>query len=492
MGMNPTRRGFLASTALVALAAGLPGCRFSNVNLAEMDGVAQAGLVRDKKLSPLELVEAAIKRVEQVNPEINAVVTDFFAEARQKAKAPLPDGPFAGVPSFIKDLNDYKGARRTSGSRLFADYISPETEPLMKAQEEAGFIWLGKTNTPEFGLISTTESLLLGPCRNPWNPEHSVGGSSGGAAAAVASGIVPIAHASDGGGSIRIPASCCGVFGLKPSRGRMPVVQEMPGAIGVEHCVSRSVRDSAVLFAATERNDDAAPLKPVGLVERPPMRPLKIAFSTLSYLGDKPSDDVEIAMQDVAKLCANLGHEMIEVESPYAGEELLDAFITVWSSGPAQLVQLAQSKGLKPEDVLEPWTLGLAEMFLNKPAGAMEEALQYFQKASSQLHQFFAGYDAWLTPVLASAPPKLGEQGPNVPFDMLFQRVTDYVAYTPIHNVAGTPAMSVPLSWSNDGLPIGSQFSAPMGMEKTLFELAFQLEEARPWARKKPGIFASA
>jgi len=490
MGVNLTRRGFLASTATAALLAGLPGCGGSSRNLAEMDGVAQAALVRDKKLSALELVNAAIKRVEQVNPKVNAVVTDFFAAAREKARAPLGEGPFAGVPSFIKDLNDYEGTRRTSGSRLFAEFISPQTEPLMQAQEDAGFNWLGKTNTPEFGLISTTESRLLGACRNPWNPEYSVGGSSGGAAAAVASGIVPIAHASDGGGSIRIPASCCGVFGLKPSRGRMPVVQEMPGAIGVEHCVSRSVRDSAVLFAATERADEAAPLKPVGLVDRPPRRRLKIAFSTLTYKGDRPSDEVEIATQDVARLCADLGHEITEVESPYSGEALLDAFVTVWSSGPAQLVRLAESKGLQPEDVLEPWTLGLAEMFLSKPEDAMEQAFQYFERASAKVHGFFAGYDAWLTPVLASAPPKLGEQGSDVPFDTLFQRVTDYVAYTPIHNVAGTPAMSVPLSWSNDGLPIGAQFSAPMGMERTLFQLAYELEDARPWTKRKPKIFA--
>jgi len=180
------------------------------------------------------------------------------------------------------------------------------------------------------------------------------------------------------------------------------------------------------------------------------------------------------------------------VESPYTGEALLDAFITVWSSGPAQLVKLAQQKGLRPEDVLEPWTLGLADLFLRKPEGAVEQAFQYFQQAAMQVHGFFAAYDAWLTPVLASAPPRLGEQGPHVPFDTLFQRVTDYVAYTPIHNVAGTPAMSVPLSWSNDGLPIGAQFAAPMGMERTLFQLAYELEEARPWTKRKPKIFASA
>jgi amidase len=490
-----SRRSFLKSTAATALAAGVYGAGFRPVlaapDLARLDALAQAELVARKEATALELVDAAISRIERVNPQVNAVVLDLFDRAREMARGPLPKGPFTGVPNLVKDLNNLAGTRMTNGSRMFANNISAASEPLIEANERAGFIWVGKSNTPEFGLLATTEPLLLKPAHNPWNPGHSAGGSSGGAAAAVASGMVPLAHATDGGGSIRIPASCCGVFGLKPSRGRMFLGNNaLPGDIGVQHCVSRSVRDSAALFAVTEMQGGKAAFTPVGNVTGPGGKRLRIAFSTMNYFGKEPDADVKAAIEDTAKLCADLGHEIVPVKNAMDGEAFIDAFLTVWASGPSNLVKLAKENGLDPQEVLEPWTNGLAGYFDAKPADALERSLAYFAKATAETSAFMAAYDVWLTPVLASAPPKLGEQGPQVPFDTLFERVVNYVSYTPVHNVAGTPAMSVPLSWNEAGLPIGSQFAAPAGGEKVLFELAYELERARPWAGRHAPVFA--
>lgn len=496
MGVNLSRRAFLKSTAATALAAGAYGAglrpALAAPDLAKLDALAQAELVKKGEITALDLVNAGIDRIEQVNPRVNAMVTRFYERAREEAKGALPQGPFTGVPNLVKDLDNLKGTRATSGSRLFADNISQETDPLIAANEKAGFVMVGKSNTPEFGLLGTTESLFLKPCHNPWNLEHSTGGSSGGAAAAVASGMLPLAHATDGGGSIRIPASCCGVFGLKPSRGRIFTGnRNLPGDIGVQHCVSRSVRDSAALFALTEMQGEGAKLAPVGRVEGLGKKRLKIAFNTMNYYGREPDADVKAATENVANLCADLGHEIMPVENPVEGEPFMNAFLTVWASGPSHLVKLAQENGLDPDEVLEPWTVGLAKYYDAKPAGALEEALAHFAKVTAATNAFMESYDVWLTPVLTSAPPKLGEQGPTVPFDTLYDRVVSYVSYTPLHNAVGTPAMSVPLSWNGEGLPIGTQFAAPVGGEKVLFELAYELEQARPWANKYAPVFAA-
>ena len=459
--------------------------------LAKLDATAQAELVRKGELTALDLVEAGISRIEQVNGQVNAVVATFYDKAREAAKGKLPDGPFAGVPNLVKDLDNLKGTSATSGSRFLAQNVSPETDPIIASKENAGFVMVGKSNTPEFGLLGTTESLLLGACHNPWNLAHSPGGSSGGAAAAVASGMVPVAHATDGGGSIRIPASCCGVFGLKPSRGRIELGErQLPGDIGFQHCVSRSVRDSATLLAATERTGTAAVLPPVGHVDGPGKKRLKIAFGTMDYKGAEPAADVKAAIEDVAKLCADLGHEIVPANNPLDGKAFEDAFLAAWASGPAELLALVTQMGLEPEAVLEPWTLGLANLYNSKPKGTLEKALAHFEKVTSDTVSFMKDYDVWLTPVLATAPPKTGEQAPTVPFDTLYERVFNYVTYTPLHNVVGTPAMSVPLSWNAAGLPIGAQFAASPGQEKVLLELAFELEQARPWADKYAPVFA--
>jgi amidase len=486
MNMPINRRAFVGSAVATALAAGLmkPRFAFAKDAFSGIDAVGQAALVRDKKITSLELVDAAIARIESANPKINAVVAEYFDKARKQAKTALPASPLSGMPYLIKDLNDIKGEIATSGSRLMAKHIGTENSLLAQKASDAGMIVLGKTNTPEFGLMASTESVLLGACHNPWNPAYSTGGSSGGAAAAVASGMLPVAHASDGGGSIRIPASCCGVFGMKPSRGRMNFgeKEKMPGDIAVENCVSRSVRDSAMVFSLSEDTSAHAQFKPTGFVSGPAKQRLKIAFSTLSYNGKQPHDDVKASIEATAKLCRGLGHEIIEVKNPVSGQEFVDAFLTVWASVPAQLVELAISLKLKPEAVLEPWTMGLAEFFAKQPKDALAKSLAYFKKVETAMDAFFSQYDTWLTPVLASTPPRLGEQAPTVPFDTLYERITSYVAYTPIHNVAGTPAMSVPLGWGKNGLPIGSQFAAAKGNEGQLYALAYELEQAKQWA----------
>jgi amidase len=456
-----------------------------------VDAMAQGELVRKKEVTPLELVEATIARIEAVNPKLNAVTAKDYDRARERAKGKLPEGPLSGVPYLLKDIENYAGMNATMGSRLLANNLVQDTAPVPQKAVDAGMIVVGKTNTPEFGLLGTTEGLLLGACRNPWNPDHSSGGSSGGAASAVAAGIVPVANASDGGGSIRIPASCCGLFGIKASRGRMNVgPTPLAADIVSVTSVSRTVRDGAMVFALAEAQGAEAKYKADGFVSGPSKKRLKIAFHTTKANGQEPHPDVKASLEATAKLCADLGHEVVPVKNPIAGDEFITQFLTVWASSPADIVKMAQEAGLKPEDVLEPWTTGLADFFNGLPKDALAKSLAYFGKVERQIADFMGDYDVWLTPVLAAPPPKLGEQAPTVAFDTLYQRTVDYVAYTPVHNVAGTPAMSVPLGMSKDGLPIGSQFAAAKGHDAMLLALAYELEQAAPWIERRPGVFA--
>ncbi len=262
--------------------------------------------------------------------------------------------------------------------------------------------------------------------------------------------------------------------------------EKMPGDIAVENCISRSVRDSATVFSLSEDTSPHARFKPTGFVSAPAAKRLRIAYSTASYLGKEPHADVRTCVEASAKLCQGLGHQIVEAKNPISGQQFIDAFLTVWASGPAQLVQLATSLKLKPEAVLEPWTIGLAEYFAKQPKDALAKSLAYLKKVEATTDAFLSQYDAWLTPVLSSAPPKLGEQAPTVPFETLYTRVTDYVAYTPIHNVAGTPAMSVPLGWAKNGLPIGTQSRPPRAMK------AFSTRWPMSWSRLSPGPRSTA
>ena len=472
-------------------------------DIALLDATAQAELVRKKQVKPIELVEATIERIERVNPQINAVVTPMYDIARKITEGPLQEGPFTGVPFLMKDLGPmYAGVRQTSGSVFSKDVIAPIDSELTRRFKKAGLIVTAKTNTPELGLVPTTEPKLFGATRNPWNTGHSTGGSSGGSAAAVAAGIVPIAHANDGGGSIRIPASCCGVFGLKPTRARTPLGpifgDQMSGLV-IDHAVSRTVRDSAALLDATAGPDLGDPYP-----APPPARPflqevganpgrLRIAFSTTTAMGIQLHPDCVAAVKDAAALCEDMGHEVFEASPPVNGELLIEAFVALWEGGTAQGIDsIAPLVGKKPTpDEFETLTWALYEAGQKVTASQYLTAVMNLQQMARGMAHWMQNHDLWLTPTLAEPPLKLGEldatpDNPRAGFD----RATQYVPFTPIQNATGEPAMSVPLYWNESGLPIGAHFVARFGDEATLFRLAAQLEEARPWAAKRPPVSA--
>jgi amidase len=462
-----------------------------------LDVTAQAELVRKKEVTPLELVEAAIARIEHLNPKLNAVVTPMFDLAREAAQGELPDGPFRGVPFLLKDiLGAYAGVTMTLGSRLLQNYVPSHDSELVVRLKQAGLIVLGKTNVPEFGALPTTEPELFGPCRNPWNTQRTTGGSSGGSAAAVASGMVPMAHANDGGGSIRIPASCCGLFGFMPNRARNPLGPNFGDCISgllIEHAVSRSVRDSAALLDATAGPDIGDPYW-----APPPKRPflqeigadpgqLRIAFTTKAFTGVATHADCIDVVHKTVSLCSELGHEVHEIAPDLDGELISKAFTTLWSAGCASTIKLLNAS----KDQVEPLSWALYEMGSSYGAPDYLLAVQTVQRVSRQFAAFFSDYDILLTPTLAEAPVALGTFD-STEDDPLrgFHRTEQFVPFTPICNMTGQPAMSVPLFWNSEGLPIGSQFIARFGDEATLFRLAAQLEQARPWAPQRPPVAA--
>jgi amidase len=472
-------------------------------DLALLDATAQAELVRRKEAKPTELVDAAIERIERLNPTLNAVVTPMYDLARKAAAGPLPDGPFAGVPFLLKDLlAEYGGVRFTEGSAFLADHVSDCDTELVARHKRAGLIVVGKTNTPEFGILPTTEPRLFGPTHNPWDVGRTTGGSSGGSAAAVAAGLVPMAHGNDGGGSIRIPASCCGLFGLKPTRGRNPLGPhhgDMFTGLVAEHAITRSVRDSAALLDATSGPDLGDPYW-----APPPARPflqevgagpgrLRIALTTQAATGASVHPDCVAAARDAAALCADLGHEVTEVTPAIDGQVVTQAFMTLWSAGCAWTVDdWARRTGRTPTpDLFEPLTWVLQEMGRQHSASAYLLALQDLQKVSRQVARFFLDYDVRLTPTLGEPPVPLGtfDSPPENPLQGLI-RAASFVPFTLICNVTGQPAMSVPLYWNSEGLPIGSHFIGRFGDEATLFRLAAQLEQARPWAGRRPPVSA--
>jgi amidase len=490
----------------------------------QYDGLGLAELVKRKEISPAEICEEAISRIEKVNPQLNAVITPMYDLARATAQGSLPEGHFTGVPFLLKDLlGDVAGVRQTRGSKAFRDYISKEDSELVKRYKQAGLVFMGKTNCPEFGLLGITEPELHGPCRNPWNIEHTPGGSSGGSAAAVASGMVPLASGGDGGGSIRIPSSCCGVFGLKVTRGRTPT-GPMHGVIWqgavIEHVISRSVRDSAAILDATQGPDSGAPYI-IASPERPYLEEikqapgrLKIAFNTDSPIDTPVHPDCVRAVEHTAGLLEKMGHEVEAARPDLDGLILAKSYLTMYFGEMAADIEEMRTvlgRKAKPSDVEAlTWTLGLLGRTYS--AGYFVKMIREWDIAARKMGRFLETYDLYLTPTVASPPVRIGELQPKPAQKALMKTVnalglgrllkgsgiTDKLAieslsrtpFTQLANFTGQPAMSVPLYWTTDGLPCGSHFIGRFGDEGTLLRLAAQLEEVQPWFNKRPPICA--
>src|SRR5271154_4873754 len=471
---------------------------------AWLDATGQAELVRTKEVSPSELVAGAIARIEKLNPELNAVIHELFDRARDEASGSLPDGPFRGVPFLLKDLGaELAGTPFCEGLSFAGDYRSPTTQSLTQRYIDAGFVICGKTNAPELGILPTTEPQRFGASRNPWNTEHSTGGSSGGSAAAVASGMVPAAHANDGGGSIRIPAACCGLVGLKPTRARnsvAPAYGDMMGGLVAEHVVTRSVRDSAAILDAT-----AGPI-PGDPYWAPPLRgpsfaaaaatapaPPRVAGMTASPTGSEGHADRVAAVRATASLCESLGHHVEGAALAVDGDEFTTHFVNQWACSNAWAIEDWQGRvgRVAAESDLEPLTWALVELGRWINGGQYLRSVQELQRMSRGIAEYFEGIDVLLTPTLGEPPAPLGtfDSPPGEPLTGLF-RAAAYVPFTPPFNVTGQPGISLPLHWNDAGLPIGVQFVGRFGDEETLLSLSGQLEEAAPWASRRPPVAA--
>ncbi|MEO0983622.1 MAG: amidase [Pseudomonadota bacterium] len=459
---------------------------------AAMDGVRMAEAVAAGEITALELTEGAIARAEAVNPEINAIASADYDAARERAGEDLT-GAYAGAPTFMKDLIDWKGAPTYFGSRAFKTYVAAEDGPFAAQWRAAGMVSLGKSTTPEMGLISSTEPLVTGPTRNPWNTGRIPGGSSGGAAALVAARVTPFAHASDGGGSIRIPAAACGLFGMKPSRARLGGTRAgdpPPVDISVNHAVTLTVRDSVALFRAAERLDGG--YEPLGEISGPSTRRLKIGFAPEASTGAAVHADTRAELEAAADLCRDLGHEVVEFVPPMDGETFIDQFLMYWASGAAQFAADAAAFSGKPvgPEIVEPWTLGLMRMYLSRQ-DEMGEVVAYLKGFEAAYEAWFEEMDVLLTPTVSAPAPAIGSQDPAGDYEAVMANVVSWAAFTAPMNVAGAASMSVPLGMSGDGLPIGAMFSAKRGEDGKLFELAYELEAAAPWIGRRPPVAAA-
>ena len=479
-----------------------------------MDATAQAELVSSGEASPLELIDAAIERARRVNPEINAIIHDLSEPAREKAVGEVPDGPFKGVPFLLKDLGAANaGEPLHMGMKVLkeANFRSPVDSTLAQRFRAAGLITIGKTNTPELGIVATTEPQAYGASKNPWDTTRSTGGSSGGSAAAVAAGIVPMAHANDGGGSIRIPASNNGLVGLKPTRQRIsegPIVGDVMSGVTVELCVSRSVRDTARLLEAVH---GAAPGDPY--VAPAPLRPYTDELGDdsgglrIGVLDRSLIEGVEVeaacaeAVRNAAKLAESLGHEVDDgsiadvLPTGEGGPDLEDSFLTRWAAGQAAtLTQLGMLLG-RPvtEDDVERLTWDMAVIGHERDGGRYLLDVGIHQAMSRMVAGWFAtGYDLLLTPTMAEVAPKLGEIDTSLPDLAAYRRCLPSGAFTALFNLTGQPGISVPLHWTDEGVPVGVQIVAPFGREDLLIRIAAQLERAAPWADRTPPVFAAA
>lgn len=474
---------------------------------AKYDGLGLAELVARKEVSPAELVDTAVQAIEKVNPQLNAVLQVLADQAKAEVAGGLPSGSFRGVPFLIKELVLHaKGVRLDMGSRLAQGYVAEEDSELMARFRKAGFVLTGTTQTPEFGYNPTTETTLHGPVHNPWKTGHSAGGSSGGSGAAVAAGIVPVAHANDGGGSIRIPASCNGLVGLKPSRDRVPTGPDYSDplcGLACEFVVSRTVRDSATLLDIVAGADVGAPGLPV-----PPARPyrkeagadpgkLRIAWTTHPASGEPVDPECERAVRDTVRVLEDLGHTVQEGGPAYDWDEFLDRIHVIWTAYNAMAVgEVAKLMGRTPgPDTLEAVTLACCEDGRKYTAVDLLQSMEYGGSLSRAVGRFFEDIDVLVTPTIAKPPAPHGEVDQNRAGLTALEwtrQVFAYVPFTPLFNTTGQPAISLPLHWSADGLPVGVQFVGHLGDEAGLLRLATQLEQAKPWADKRPPVHVAA
>jgi amidase len=467
----------------------------------EYDGIGLADLVRKKQVSATELLDEAIARTARVDPHINAVVVKHYDDAKRQIDQGLADGPFTGVPFLLKDLENLAGTRTTFGASIYKDNIAAESGTLAQRFLAAGLAIFGKTSSPEFGLMPTTESRLFGPTRNPWNPAHSSGGSSGGAAAAVAARILPVAHASDGGGSIRIPASASGVFGLKPTRARTPLGPDRGegwGGFSCGHVVSISVRDSAAMLDAIQGPEPSSPY-----MAPPPERPfreevgrdpgrLRIAFTDKSPYGDAIDPEIAAATREIAALLAGLGHH-VEERAPTLTADPAAVMSTIVAANTALSVRQAEQRFRRAmtSDDFEVLTLASARNAQKATATDYVAAQLGAFQISRALATFFESCDVLLCPTLCSPPLRIGELDTmSKDLSHIAPILRRYMPATAMFNMSGQPAMSMPLAWNAAGLPLGMMFSARLGEEATLFRLAAQLEQARPWQGKLPPVCA--
>lgn len=462
----------------------------------QYDGCGLAELIKNKEVSIADVVETAIDKIESINPDLNAVIWPMYDMARESLDH-LPDGPFKGVPFLVKDLNlAWANTRLTSGSRYMKDYHVDHDAPLATAFKQSGIVALGKTNTPEFGITGTTEPALFGPCRNPWNTEHIAGGSSGGSAASVAAGLVPMAHSSDGAGSIRIPAACCGLVGLKPSRGRT----FSPGAHGDvfhsyshHYLVSRTVRDTATMLDCVSDTSPYAPGRPeYPFAQRREPGQLRIHFSGATANDRKIDPQISSALNQTAELLSSLGHI---VEERPLGVDLRHFYRHFGVVGASQLAadieEFSEELGRQPENhELEPLSKRNIEAGKMRSGARVIKALREVRLFTRLMEEEFRDIDVYLMPVLGTPVPKIGYLDPNT-LDPREQdkRSAEVFPYTPPFNATGQPAISLPLFQDSNGLPIGMQFITKFADDSTLLSLAWQLEEALPWHERKPPIY---
>ncbi len=483
------------------------------------DAIGLAELIRKGEVQASELLEIAIHRAEAVNPELNGMIIPLYEKARQRAGTSL-EGPLAGVPMLVKDLfqeiagePDYRGNK----ARKKHDIRAEQDSTLVARWKQAGLVPFGRTNTPEFGAKGITEPDSYGPSRNPWNTAHTTGGSSGGSAAMVAAGVVPVAGANDGGGSIRIPAACCGLFGLKPGRGRTPwgpTFTEAMHGIAVNHVLTRSVRDSALLLDIAQGDERgslfhiAPPPQPYAQAAANPPGRLRIGFSTRSPLGTEVDAEAVKAVEKTVALLRDLGHEVEEAEPQMDAKQMCMDWLTVWFGQCAAEVDEVKALTGCGDEGFELDTLGIAAFGRATPASEYVKCQSRWQLYMIALDQFLERYDFWLTPTLALPPAKVGAMATpslqqaalrvvlKVGAEKLLMKtglIEDmamenfkYMPFTQFANVTGVPAMSVPLHWTEAGLPLGSQFVGGHGDEGKLLALAAQLEQAQPWFDRVP------